>query len=139
MTLKRPRYLKSFHAMGHSTESAYMLWLQHSSGLWTIVLNQLQVRYNCISCVATSLAMYPLACAVYLYACGHISLCPWPCTHVHVEMWMWTDNVFGYMKRKCCIGSSFLSPKCSSTGQAKVSNSLVPALVERIIPLGHSA
>jgi hypothetical protein len=28
-----------------------------------------------------------------------------------------TDNIFGYLKRRCCEGSSFLSPKCSLTGE----------------------
>jgi hypothetical protein len=34
------------------------------------------------------------------------------------------DNIFGYMKRICCEGSSFLSSKCPPAGEAKVSHSL---------------
>ncbi len=37
-----------------------------------------------------------------------------------------TDDVFGYMKRKCCESSSFLSPLCSPVGEAKVGHSLAP-------------
>ncbi len=36
------------------------------------------------------------------------------------------NNIFGYMKRRCCEGSFFLSPKCSSAGEAKVSHFLSP-------------
>jgi hypothetical protein len=39
-----------------------------------------------------------------------------------------TDNIFGYMKRRCCEGSPFLSPNFSPTGEAKVSHSLTPFL-----------
>jgi hypothetical protein len=36
------------------------------------------------------------------------------------------NNIFGYMKSRCCEGSFYLSPKCSPTGEAKVSLSLSP-------------
>jgi hypothetical protein len=36
------------------------------------------------------------------------------------------NNIFDYMKSRCCEGSSFLSPKYSPTGEAKVSHSLSP-------------
>jgi hypothetical protein len=34
------------------------------------------------------------------------------------------NHIFDYIKRRCCEGSSFLSPKYSPTGEAKVSHSL---------------
>jgi hypothetical protein len=36
------------------------------------------------------------------------------------------NNIFGYMKSRYCEGSFYLSPKCSPTGEAKVSHSLWP-------------
>jgi hypothetical protein len=36
------------------------------------------------------------------------------------------NNIFGFMKRRCCEGSFFLSLKYSSAGEAKVKPSLSP-------------
>jgi hypothetical protein len=36
------------------------------------------------------------------------------------------NNIVGYMKSRYCEGSFYLSPKCSPTGEAKVSLSLSP-------------
>jgi hypothetical protein len=44
------------------------------------------------------------------------------------------DNILGYMKRRCCEGSSLLSPICSPAGEAEVSHSMTPLSYKGLFP-----
>jgi hypothetical protein len=55
-----------------------------------------------------------------------IELSPYICAASFASLNDEMKNIFGYMKRRCCEGIFFLSPKYSSAGEAKVSHSLSP-------------